>query len=131
MTLIPFVVGRYLKRVAHERSGHSRRHRPKSRPWEDHMLLPNSDTSEVHSGHRQHLFMKQSSLPHDVEPDTRKKMETSTFPRQMSEDAHLLLFYFLLCFVCCCGLVGYKWNINLSCGPCLLSLYRVCRDVQL
>ena len=64
MTLIPVVVDRYLKRVAHERSGHCRRHHPRSKPWEDHML--SSDTY--------------------VEPDTRKKMGTSTFPRQMSDD---------------------------------------------
>ena len=86
MTLIPFVVGRYLRRVAHERSGHSRRHHPRSKPWEDRMLSSDTDASEVPSGHTQHLFLKQSSLPHDVEPDTRKKMGTSTFPRQMSED---------------------------------------------
>ena len=48
------------------------------------MLLSDTDASEVHSGHGQHLFIKQSSLPHDVEPDTRKK--TSMFTRQMSED---------------------------------------------
>ena len=92
MTRIPFVVGRYLKRVAHESFGlhsHSRRHHPRSGPGQDHMLLYDSDTSEVHSGHMQpmpHLFLKQSSLPHDVEPDARKKMGTSTFSRQMSED---------------------------------------------
>ena len=89
MTLIPVVVGRYLRRVAHERSGwhsHSRRHYPRTRTWEDHMLLSDTDASEVPSGHMQHLFLKQSSLPHDVEPDTRKKMGTSTFPRQMLED---------------------------------------------
>ena len=84
MTLIPFVVGRYLKRVAHGRSGHSRSHHPRSKPWEDHTLSYDTDASEVPSGHTQRLFIKQSSLPHDVEPDTRKK--TSTFPRQMSED---------------------------------------------
>ena len=48
------------------------------------MLSSDTDASEVPSGHMQHLFIKQSSIPHDVEPDTRKK--TSTFTRQMSED---------------------------------------------
>ena len=70
ITLTPVVVDRYLRRVARERSGlhsHSRRHHPKSI-------------------HMQHLFIKQSSLPHDVEPYTRKKMGTSTFPCQRSED---------------------------------------------
>ena len=89
MTLIPVVVDRYLRRVAHERSGlygHSRRHHPRTRTWEDHMLSSDTDASEVPSGHTQHLFLKQSSLPHDVEPDTRKKMGTSTVTRQMSED---------------------------------------------
>ena len=87
MTLIPVVVDRYLRRVARERSGlhsHSKRHHPRTRTWEDHMLSSDTDASEVPSGHTQHLFIMQSSLPHDVEPYTRKK--TSTFTRQMSED---------------------------------------------
>lgn len=89
MTLIPFAVDRYLKKVSHERSGlhsHRRTPNPKSRPREDHMLSSDTDTSEVHSGHMQPVYVKQSSLPHDVERDNWKKRGTSMLPRQMSED---------------------------------------------
>ena len=73
MTLISFAVGRYLRKVTHERSGlhsHSRTHHPRSKPWEDHMLLSDSNTSEVCSGHVQHLYALQSVLSHDVEGDS-------------------------------------------------------------
>ena len=73
MTFILFAVVRYLRRVAHERSGlysHSRRHHPRTRTWEDHMLSTDSDSDkEVETGVFLHQLLEDDKYRADLHHD--------------------------------------------------------------